>query len=69
MIVTHWHHSRTNPPKGMPAIKISHRQILAGGDSAEPHLLIEEIVLQSLEQLQLRDDGTEHEYPQLRRRK
>lgn len=69
MITTHWHHTRTNPPKGMPAIKVSHRQILVGGDAGEPHLLIEEITLESLDKLQIKDDGVERDYPQLRRRK
>jgi hypothetical protein len=64
MISTYWHHSRVPGD-----VKFSHRQILAGGDSSEPHLLIEEIVLQSLDTLQVQDNGIEHDYPQLRRRK
>lgn len=64
MIATYWHHTRL--PGG---VKHSTRQILAGGDSSEPHLMIEEITLQSLDEIQVQDLGIEHDYPQLRRRR
>jgi hypothetical protein len=64
VIATYWHHIR------LPGwVKHSTRQILAGGDSSEPHLLIEEIILQSMNDIQVQDNGTEHEYPNLRRRR
>jgi hypothetical protein len=69
VISTYWHHTRTSARQDMPCIKVSHRQRLIGGDSGEPHVLIEDIVLESLEKLQVQDDGTEHDYSQLRRRK
>jgi hypothetical protein len=69
VIETYWHHTRTQAYKDMPAIKVSHRQRLMGGDSSDPHMLVEDIVLQSLEEIGLQNNGTEHEFPNLRRRK
>jgi|HubBroStandDraft_2_1064218.scaffolds.fasta_scaffold2380850_1 hypothetical protein len=64
MIETYWHHTR------LPGrVKLSMRQRLLGGDSGTPHVLVEDIVLESLDPLQVQDQGTEHEYPQLRRRR
>lgn len=68
MFEQHWHHARIHT-KGAETIKVSHREILMGGDSGEEHVAREEIVLESLDGLQLKNDGTEHDYPALRRRK
>lgn len=69
MIKTYWHHTRTAAGRNLPAVKVSHRQVLAGNDSADPHLLVEEIVLESLDRLTVDDPGTTNEYPILRRRR
>lgn len=65
MIASYWHHTRMR----LGGVKCSTRFTLAGGESSEPHLLIEEVVMQSPDQLQLQDNGTEHNYPTLRRRR
>lgn len=69
MFAQHWHHARIHT-RGAETIKVSHRQILMGEDSGDEHVMSEEIILQTLEDpLTLGETGTEHEYPQLRRRK
>lgn len=69
MFEQHWHHARIHT-KGAETIKVSHREILMGGDSGEEHIVREEIILQTLEDpITLAGYGNEHEYPQLRRRK
>lgn len=63
---TYWHHARL--PGG---VKMSSRQIYhePDGDIRQHPLLEEQIVLESLDSLKLKDEGHEHEYPNLRRRK
>lgn len=62
---TYWHHTR------LPGrVKMSSRQVfLPGNDDTRENILVEEIVLESLDNLQIKDEGQEHEYPNLRRRK